>query len=393
VHQPKVFVSYTHDSDEHVAAVLEFATFLTEVGIDPILDQWVGVARQDWYAWATAQMLAADFILVVASEGYQRMGDGNGPNDRNLGGQAEATLLRDLLQRDRAKWTPKILPVVLPGHDIDQIPNFLQPYTADHYRVKALTTDSADSLLRAITGQAAHLRPPLGPLVSLPPRSGPGAAARVVEPRWMPLTPPPPVFWRTDLDRRLRSPWQAILEFHAVPVEPGERIGIAKLEAAQSELAKAGRSHGLFATEDGLSTGYSGDGAWAHLTDQGQYAAGLAIHRNGQRTGWFPLHRANIGSIFDREVIAEKLTEGLAMFMDLSFAMPSRVGFALGIEPVSMVRLGRISEASANRASIPTGRQERVRVEPDDAVSVDDLRGMTRIVADELVARLAVLLK
>jgi hypothetical protein len=393
VRNPNVFISYTHDNDDHLRDVREFADFLTGVGIEVILDQWQGVARQDWYAWAMNQMPRVDFILVVASKGYKRMGDGYGPNNRNLGGQAEAALLRDLLQRDRAKWTAKMLPVVLSGHKITEIPDFLQPYAADHYLVTSLTTTGAESLLRTITGQTAHIRPPLGPLINLPPKSGPGVASRPVEPRWEAVATPPPVYWRTDLDPRLRSALRAILEFHVVPTEPAERLGIRKLEVARDELAEVGRAHGIFAAEHGVLTGYSGEGAWAHVADQGQYASGLAIHRDGQRTCWFPLHQARIGWIFDRKVVAEQLTSRLAMLLDLSFTTSSQVGFAVAIEPVSMVRLGQISEASASTASIPLARQDRVHVAPDDAISADDLRDMTGLVADELVARLVVQLK
>jgi hypothetical protein len=36
---PRVFVSYTHDSEAHKQLVLEFATFLRGHGIDAELDQ------------------------------------------------------------------------------------------------------------------------------------------------------------------------------------------------------------------------------------------------------------------------------------------------------------------------------------------------------------------
>ncbi|GAB3491023.1 toll/interleukin-1 receptor domain-containing protein [Amycolatopsis cihanbeyliensis] len=196
---PYVFISYTHDSDEHRDDVRELATLLVSSGIGVILDEWAGVARKDWYPWALDGMSGADYVLVIASEGYRRMGDGTGPNDANYGGRVEAALLRDFLQRDRDRWTRKILPVLLPGHSVAEIPDFLQPYAADHYPVVSLTTSGAEGLLRAVTGQAAHIRPPLGPLVSLPPRSGPGAGTPEArrdsgQPRWTaPPEPPPPV--------------------------------------------------------------------------------------------------------------------------------------------------------------------------------------------------------
>ncbi|WP_153030360.1 SEFIR domain-containing protein [Amycolatopsis sp. YIM 10] len=172
---PPVFVSYTHDSEYHCRRVEDFASFLAGKGIEPIIDVWANVRRKDWYAWMLTGLEVSSHVIVIASEGYRRMGDGTGPADRNRGGQWEAALLRDFLQGDRPGWTAKILPVILPGQHIDGIPRFLQPYAADHYVVTEFTEAGAEQLLRAITEQPGHVPPPLGQRPHLPPRSGPGA--------------------------------------------------------------------------------------------------------------------------------------------------------------------------------------------------------------------------
>ncbi|WP_410573403.1 SEFIR domain-containing protein [Amycolatopsis sp. cmx-4-61] len=168
---PKVFVSYTHDSEQHREAVLAFADFLMRHGIDVVLDRWATDRRRDWQAWMTRSITESDYVLVIASEGYRRMGDGTGPNHLNLGGQSEAALLRDLLQGDRATWTAKLLPVLLRGHGKEEIPKFLQPNAADRYEVPANTPEAAESLLRVLTRQPRDVPPQLGPRVVLPPRS------------------------------------------------------------------------------------------------------------------------------------------------------------------------------------------------------------------------------
>ena len=53
----------------------------------------------------------------------------------------------------RAAWTAKILPVLLPGHGKEEIPDFLQPNAADRYEVPANTPEAAESLLRVLTRQ------------------------------------------------------------------------------------------------------------------------------------------------------------------------------------------------------------------------------------------------
>ncbi|HEX6356029.1 SEFIR domain-containing protein [Actinophytocola sp.] len=156
---PKVFVSYAHESDEHKAQVLAFATFLRKAGIEAVLDLWSTDARQDWYSWAIREMTDAEFVLVVASERYRATGDGSGPNTENRGVQSEAALLRELIYTDRATWLPKVLPVLLPGHTTGHIPLFLQPNTASHFPVTTFDTTGAEQLLRVILRQPGYIAP------------------------------------------------------------------------------------------------------------------------------------------------------------------------------------------------------------------------------------------
>jgi hypothetical protein len=170
---PKVFVSYAHESDQHMTQVLEFATFLRQTGIDAVLDLWSTDARQDWYAWAIREMTDADFVLVVASGRYRLTGDGSGPSTEHRGVQSEASLLRELIYADRATWLPKALPVVLPGHTLDQIPLFLQPHTASRFAVSSFDTTGAEELLRVLLAQPGYPAPEIGAeLPALPPHQG-----------------------------------------------------------------------------------------------------------------------------------------------------------------------------------------------------------------------------
>ncbi|WP_236794805.1 SEFIR domain-containing protein [Amycolatopsis sp. GM8] len=331
---PNVFISYTHDSARHRDDVREFAGFLVSRGIAVELDQWAGVARQDWYPWAWRGMSGADYILVIASAGYREMGDGAGPNDQNHGGRVEAALLRDFLQRDRAQWTGKILPVVLPGHTVGEIPDFLQPSAADYYPVTSFTTSGAEGLLRAITGQAAHIRPPLGPRVSLPPRSGPGAGIPAPQPeserpRWVALPEVPPVGWLTDLFPQ-RRPQAPVLELHLVPAAPEVRYGVTELEAVTGELADVGRAQQIFPVTAGLRMGHSDRFAWAWTIEERSRETGLAVGRDGQRTCWLPLHPAAIGWIFDRDEIAGALAGRLSALLDIGLPSRCRMATATG---------------------------------------------------------------
>jgi hypothetical protein len=62
-------------------------------------------------------------------------------------------LLRELYHSDPGTWTRRILPVVLPGRSVGEIPLFLQPRTADHYMVTSFTPEGAGDLLRTLRGK------------------------------------------------------------------------------------------------------------------------------------------------------------------------------------------------------------------------------------------------
>lgn len=167
----RVFVSYTHDDLRHKELVRAFCEFLRmDCNLDVHLDRWDAGWRRDWPVWANEQLTRADFVLVIASPMCKLVGDGQMDNDSHLGMQWEMSLIREYLQADRATWLRKLLPVVLPGRSVDEIPAFLQPRNVDRYPVTEFTVAGAEELLRVITGQPAYPPPPMGGQVSLPPQ-------------------------------------------------------------------------------------------------------------------------------------------------------------------------------------------------------------------------------
>lgn len=386
---PKVFISYIHDSPEHCESVREFATFLRSgQGIDAVLDQWVTERRQDWQAWAMRNILESDFVIVVASEGYRRVGDGFGPNDRNLGGQAEAATLRDLLQGNREDWTRKLLPVVLPGHRIEEIPQFLQPRAADHYIIESFTPEGTDELLRHLTRQPRHLLPPLGKPPVLPPLSGTTAPDRAPDPTRPVGAGKFPVVWRADLLRDGHQPQSPLVELALVPAEPVARHGVRDLERVRDELAASGRARQLFSPAQSVSVGSSAEAAWAVSTEWRSGEGGIAVLRGGQRTCWFALPKGAIGWLLDRDDLALQLADRLDLLLRIDLPHPAKFAPAIALDPVSLTRLGTPAEASATRAPLPLGVPERIRVDADDVYTSAELARSPHGVAEELTARL-----
>ncbi|MET9227605.1 CATRA conflict system CASPASE/TPR repeat-associated protein [Lentzea sp. NPDC003310] len=147
---PKVFVSYIHDSERHKQDVRAFADLLRGEGIDVQLDQYYPDVRRDWYEWMLNRVPSADYVVVVASPMCRLIGDAAGDPDGNFGGRSEMGLLRELMHSRRRWWTRRMLPVVLPGGSVDDIPLFLQPYTMDHYLVPSLSVAGVQPVLRVV---------------------------------------------------------------------------------------------------------------------------------------------------------------------------------------------------------------------------------------------------
>jgi hypothetical protein len=160
---PRVFITYAHDTPEHKALVERFATFLRGViGLDVHLDSWYDNVRRDWSLWATQHLSEADFILVIASGEYKRRADGTAMPHEGRGSQFEAAIIRDNLTRDLRRETERVLPVVLPGRSVDEIPTFLNGHSTTRYHVGSFTKAGVAELLAAIMGQGQYPMPRRG---------------------------------------------------------------------------------------------------------------------------------------------------------------------------------------------------------------------------------------
>jgi hypothetical protein len=147
---PRVFVSYAHDSHAHKRSVARFCELLGAAGIDVRYDQIGLDTRRNWTDWTNAQIQRADYVIVIASPVYRAAGDGTLTMDHHRGVQSEFVRLADELHRDRELWTRKILPVVLPGRSPDEVPLAFLPHTADHYIIEDFTSEGAASLLSVL---------------------------------------------------------------------------------------------------------------------------------------------------------------------------------------------------------------------------------------------------
>ncbi|GLZ39091.1 SEFIR domain-containing protein [Actinokineospora sp. NBRC 105648] len=166
---PRVFITYSHDDEPHRSLVREFAEFLMRsAGIEVTLDQWSDDQRRDWARWAMDNIAKVDYILVIASPAYKRRAEGAAPPEEGRGAQFETSLLLDNLTRDLPAQTRRIIPVVLPGRSVEEIPSFMRPYSSTHYLVSEISVDGVRELLGAIHGAPRWPPPERGPYLGNP---------------------------------------------------------------------------------------------------------------------------------------------------------------------------------------------------------------------------------
>jgi hypothetical protein len=158
----RVLISYAHGDPEHEVLVRQFWAFLRAEGVDAVLDVAAAIQRQFWPQWMSEQIRRARFVLVAASAGYKQRAEGGGIAGAGRGVRWEARQLQELLYADVAEGMRKVIPVVLPGGNSADIPDWLFPVGGTTYTVSEYTSEGADGLLRLLTDQPLDREPPLG---------------------------------------------------------------------------------------------------------------------------------------------------------------------------------------------------------------------------------------
>lgn len=124
-----VFISYSHDSDEHRGRVLELSERLREDGITTILDQYLnGSPTQGWPRWMLDSLDAADFVLVVCTPTYYTRFRGHETPGRGTGVDWEGALITQELYDSRGT-TLKFVPIFVSDADARSIPEPLRGRT------------------------------------------------------------------------------------------------------------------------------------------------------------------------------------------------------------------------------------------------------------------------
>lgn len=154
--EPRVFVSYSHDSDEHKEWVAGLSTKLCTAGVDAVLDRWELVFGRDVAKFMVEGISDADRVLIVCTPDYvTRANEGKG------GAGYETTIVTAELVQDAA--SAKFIPVIRKKSSGDQhVPKFLGSRCYADFSDDSKFDVEFEKLARVLHGLTPEERPALG---------------------------------------------------------------------------------------------------------------------------------------------------------------------------------------------------------------------------------------
>jgi hypothetical protein len=144
----QVFISYSHDSREHMDRVLTLSNRLRADGVDCNIDQYEELPSEGWPRWMVNQIKDADFVLVVCTEEYERRFRGKEESGKGLGAQWEGAIITQEIYEAVAR-KPIFIPVLFSPDHSAYIPIVLRGAT--HYNLDS--EEGYEALYRRLTNQ------------------------------------------------------------------------------------------------------------------------------------------------------------------------------------------------------------------------------------------------
>jgi TIR domain len=152
---PKVFVSYSHDSEPHKDWVLKLATRLMANGVDVILDQWDLNLGGDLPRFMETGLVGANRVLAICTSTYVKKANAG------LGGVGyEKMILTAQVMQDVT--SERIIPIIRDHDAKPAVPTFLVSKVYVDFRDDLAYESKYGELVREILGQKIKPRPPIG---------------------------------------------------------------------------------------------------------------------------------------------------------------------------------------------------------------------------------------
>lgn len=401
--------------------VLGLAQALRSNGIDVELDLYHQQEAVDWTRWGPRMIADVDFVLVVVSDGWREAWEGRGDPTRGAGAYAEASALRTLEAKNREDFLRKVRLVLLPDTTSGSIPDGL--HGVPRHPLKEISDEGIRGLLRDLTGQAEHPKPPLGTVPILPPSvapaplqsaasiaaSPPAAAAPAAgtttaapdpaaQPSALahgPLPGPVGLAWRSTWDRSTST--EASITVHVVPV-PAQMLPARALASVSATLPERLRRAQALDPTSGVDIQDDPDGVTLLFPPDARYLKGVRtgsprgvrVNRSGQVSAWHTLPADNLGSIVDTAHMRTILTTCLRLIGITGMLPTDHVAIGAEMGPMIMVSRASVEElGQRSNATIAMSGPDQVQVDPDETVEVAALAGGAAEAANDLAAILA----
>jgi hypothetical protein len=153
---PTVFISYSHDSDEHKAWVKRLALRLRSNGIDVILDQFNLRLGNDLPSFMEQGLSKSHRVLCICSDNYVRKA--NKPEGGT--GYEKLIITAKLLKNIDSAW---VIPVIRNNSGNEKTPTFLDGKVYIDFRDEANYNDRYIELISELHDEPVNAIPELGP--------------------------------------------------------------------------------------------------------------------------------------------------------------------------------------------------------------------------------------
>lgn len=151
---PKVFISYSHDSQDHKKWVLDLATRLRNSGVDATLDQWDLQAGSDLPHFMETNLATSDYVIMVCTDKYvSKANAGKGGV-----GYEKMIVTSELLGQIDSK---KVIPIIK-QEGTRNVPTFLKTKMFIDFSIDDAFEYGFDELIRTVHESPLFVKPKIG---------------------------------------------------------------------------------------------------------------------------------------------------------------------------------------------------------------------------------------
>ena len=155
ISEPKVFISYSHDSEDHKNWVLQLATRLRKNGVDVVLDRWHTRLGSDLASFMEKGLSISQRVICVCSDNYVRKANGG----KGGAGYEKQIMTAELIQDQDTEW---IIPLIKNNASERKMPTFLGGRKYISFEDAPLYESKYEELLRDLLNEPVLPIPPLG---------------------------------------------------------------------------------------------------------------------------------------------------------------------------------------------------------------------------------------